>query len=128
MDVEEFGAAWIRFENGCALVFKIAWAAHIPSMGSSFFLGTKGGLQLHPLEIYRDEHGYMVNITPQGVSDLGWQERIDVEVAAFVEAVRRRRRSPIPPEEVIWTNVIMDGIYRSAAQGGREVPVGLPED
>ena len=33
MDVEEFGAAWVRFENGAAMVFKISWAMHQDSLG-----------------------------------------------------------------------------------------------
>ena len=63
----------------------------------------------------------------------GWRvrlpdERLDrfkEETLAFTTAVREGTPVPIPAEEVIWTNVIMDGIYRSAAEG-REVPVGLP--
>jgi predicted dehydrogenase len=123
LDVEEFGSAFIRFSNGAALVFKISWAVHLESLGKSFFLGPTGGLQLDPLEIYRDEFGTMVNITPK-LPD----ERIDrfkEEMQAFTDAIRENRPAPIPAEEVVWTNVIMDGIYRSAAEG-REVAVGLP--
>lgn len=124
LDVEEFGSAFIRFSNGAALVFKISWAVHLDSLGKSFFLGPKGGLQLDPLEIYRDEFGVLVNVTPK-LSD----ERIDrfkEETKAFTDAIRENGPAPIPAEEVVWTNVIMDGIYRSAAEG-REVAVGLPE-
>ena len=46
-------------------------------------------------------------------------------VRSFTSAVRDGKPAPIPAEEVIWTNVIMDGIYRSAA-AGCEVEVGLP--
>jgi predicted dehydrogenase len=121
-NVEEFGAAWVRFENGSVLLFKTSWAVHVDSLGKSFFLGDKGGLQLDPLEIYRDEFGSLVNITPK-LSE----ERVDrfkVETQEFVDAIRDGKPAPIPAEEVVWTNVIMDGIYRSAAEG-REVAVGL---
>lgn len=122
--MEDFGAAFIRFDNGAVLLFKISWAAHIDSLGRSFFLGTKAGLALGPLEIFRDEFGTMVNITPKEVRDD--VDRFREETADFIRAVREGRPSPIPPEEVIWTNVIMDGIYRSA-KAGREVKVGLPQ-
>jgi predicted dehydrogenase len=124
LNVEEFGAAWVRFDTGLVLLFKISWAVHIDSLGRSYFLGDKGGLQLDPLEVYRDEWGTLVNITPK-LSE----ERVDrfkEETSDFVNAIREGRPAPIPAEEVIWTNVIMDGIYRSAAEG-REVPVGLPK-
>jgi predicted dehydrogenase len=122
-NVEEFGAAWIRFENGSVLLFKTSWAVHTDSLGKSFFLGDKGGLQLDPLEIYRDEHGTLVNVTPK----LG-EERVDrfkEETSEFVTAIREGKPAPIPAEQVVWSNVIMDGIYRSAREGC-EVKVGLP--
>jgi len=121
--VEEFGAAWIRFENGAVLLFKTSWAAHIDSLGRSYFLGDKGGLALGPLEVFRDEFGSMVNITPKVSDDR--QDRFKEETQSFVNSVREGKPVFIPAEEVIWTNVIMDGIYRSAAEG-REVAVGLP--
>ena len=39
MDVEEFGAAWVRLENGGVMVFKISWAVHQDSLCGTFFLG-----------------------------------------------------------------------------------------
>ena len=124
LDVEEFGSAFVRFSSGAAMVFKISWAVHLDSLGKSYFLGPKGGLQLDPLEIYRDEFGTMVNITPKLPDDR--VDRFKEEMQAFTDAIREDRPAPIPAEEVVWTNVIMDGIYRSAAEG-REVPVGLPD-
>lgn len=123
MEVDEFGAAWIRFDNGAVLVFKISWAVHAESLGQTYFLGTQGGLQLHPLTIYRDEFGSMVNVTPVHVRPE--PDRFKEETAAFVNAVRYGGPNPIPIQEVIWTQVIMDGIYRSA-KAGKEVTVGLP--
>src|SRR5438128_1667658 len=111
-----------RFSRAPAMVFKISWAVHLDSLGKSYFLGPKGGLQLDPLEIYRDEFGTMVNITPKLPDDR--VDRFKEEMQAFTDAIREDRPAPIPAEEVVWTNVIMDGIYRSAAEG-REVPVGL---
>src|SRR5262249_7501485 len=101
-----------------------SWAVHLDSLGKSFFLGSKGGLQLDPLEIYRDEYGALVNETPK----LGDEkvDRFKEEMQAFTDAIRENRPAPIPAEEVVWTNVIMDGIYRSAAAGA-EVAVALPE-
>src|SRR5438270_115232 len=123
LDVEEFGSAFVRFSNGSAMVFKISWAVHLESLGKSYFLGPKGGMQIDPLEIYRDEFGTMVNITPKLPDDR--VDRFKEEMQAFTDAIREDRPAPIPAEEVVWTNVIMDGIYRSAAEG-REVAVALP--
>ena len=118
------GSAFVRFSNGSAMVFKISWAVHLESLGKSYFLGPKGGMQLDPLEIYRDEFGTMVNITPKLPDEK--IDRFKEEMQAFTSAIRENQPAPIPADEVIWTNVIMDGIYRSAEEG-REVSVGLPD-
>jgi len=119
-NVEEFGAAWIRFEGGLCLCFKISWAIHGESMGRTFFLGEKGGIAMSPLEVYTDMFGSMVNILPQHLPEDG--DRFVHETRGFLEAARDGKPSPIPPEQVIIGNAIMDGIYRSAAEG-REVEV-----
>jgi predicted dehydrogenase len=119
MEVEEFGAAWIRFKSGAVLVFKISWAVHLSDMGKSFVLGSKAGLRMSPLEVFRDEWGQLSNTTfesmPRGD---GFLEK----VRKFVEAIRTHGPAPIPAEELYLTNVIMDGIYQSAREG-KEVPV-----
>jgi len=119
-NVEEFGAAWIRFEDGMCMTFKTSWAIHGNSMGRTFFLGEKGGLALGPLEVYNDQFGMMVNVIPHDLP--AESDRFVLETRAFLEAVRDGTPSPIPPEQVVVTNVIMDALYRSAALG-REVAV-----
>jgi hypothetical protein len=47
-------------------------------------------------------------------------------MAAFGKAVRAGGPSPIPPEGVMLTNVIMDGMFRSHASG-KEVAVRVPD-
>ena len=47
-EVEDFGVAMIRFENEVVLQFKISWAMHMDSLGSTMFLGTDGGLKVNP--------------------------------------------------------------------------------
>ena len=115
IDVEEFGAAWIRFEDGMCLVFKTSWAIHGNGLGRPFFLGEKAGLALSPLEVYTDMFGSMVDITPKELEEP--EDRFVVQIRSFLEAVRDGTPSPIPPEQVIQTNIIMDGIYRSVEAG-----------
>ena len=77
MDVEEFGAAWVRFENGGVMVFKISWAVHQDSLGGNFHLGTKAGFSLSGPVIYADAY--------------------DGELKKFVEA-EGLTAEPNPPE------------------------------
>lgn len=122
-EVEDFVAAFIRFEGGLTVVLKESWAMHANSLGSPFILGTKGGLKLSPLELFRDEFGRMTTTTfvlPQ--VDI-YRERI----RNFVEAVKRGGPSPIDPREIVMEMFIIDAIYESAAKG-REIEVKLPSE
>ncbi|MBD3182613.1 gfo/Idh/MocA family oxidoreductase [Candidatus Poribacteria bacterium] len=143
MDVEEFGAAWIRFEDGSIMVFKISWAVHANTLGPNYFLGKKAGLSLDRLEVYADscpdgleelvkaeggklniqETNNMLNIKIEGLKPVDvWP----TQIKAFADAVRNDGPSPIDPEGVLITNVIMDGIGRSVKKG-KEVSVKFPE-
>jgi predicted dehydrogenase len=116
VEVEEFASAYVRFDNGATLVFKTAWASNLDSMGRTFFLGTQGGMALDPLEIYVNQQiaGLNMTATPKGLKPVDdWAEKM----RAFVEAVRAGGPSPIDPRGVYLTNVIMDGIARSAELG-----------
>lgn len=143
MDVEEFGSAWVRFEDGSIMIFKISWAVHANSLGPNYFLGKKAGLSFSGPEVYADEvpkdleklaeaegceldvqeAGNMVNIRITGLKPVDvWQAQVE----AFRDAVCEGKPSPIDPENVLITNVIMDGIARSVEKG-KEVSVKVPE-
>ena len=143
MDVEEFAAAWVRLENGGVMVFKISWAVHQDSLGGTFFLGKQAGLSLGGPTVYAD--GFTEEIKklaesegvtaeadpPEGMTTIRFSGFPDVNVweaqmTAFREAVRTDAPSLLPPEGVLLTNVIMDGIFRSH-ELGEEVAVKVPE-
>jgi predicted dehydrogenase len=123
-EVEEFAVAFVRFEDGSVMVVKSSWAAHADTLGRTFFLGTKGGLALGPLELFENHRVGELNFTSQvkGVRTDDWAESWTLKMQRFAEAVRDGLPSPIDPHGVYLINVVMDGILRSAAEG-REVQV-----
>jgi len=123
-EVEDFVAAFIRFENGLVLVLKDSWAMHANTLGTTFFLGTKGGLKLWPLEVYRDEWGYMVDIKLHELPKVNSFLR---KIEEFSRAVRDGLPSPIDPREIVIEQYIIDAIYESAKKH-KEVEVKLPQD
>ncbi len=122
VELEDFGTAMVRFENGLVLHFVNFWAAHADTLGPSVILGTKGGLQFGPLTLFRDEFGVMTNVTPQS---LPGPEGFLGEIRAFVHAIEHDEPSPVDPWGVLLVNVIIDGIYRSSKEG-REVEAIIP--
>ena len=67
LTVEDFGAAWVRFDTGAVVTFKAAWISHLSGGGSPFLLGTDAGLKLHPLTLYRWEFGMLTDTEPMNV-------------------------------------------------------------
>ena len=143
MDVEEFGVAWVRFEDGGVMVFKISWAIHQDSLGPSFCLGKEAGISLGGPTVYADAYtdelkklakseGLTAEANPpEGMTTIQFSGFPEVnvweaQITAFREAVKADAPSPIPPEGVLLTNVIMDGIFRSH-EAGKEVAVRVPE-
>ena len=114
------------------MVFKTCWCMNMDSLGGTIFLGTKAGLRIgvgevrgpqEGVTIYRDEFGEPTDLRiPIGRS-------VDVfkaEDTAFVESIREGKPSPIDPDGMLLTNVIIQGVVDSQAAGGREVEVTVP--
>ena len=124
LEVEDFGVASVRFEDGSMMIFKTSWIMHMDSLGGTFFLGTKAGLKLHPLTVYRNEWG-MLSDTVLQVPNVEDIELFKAENLAFADAVRENKPSPIPADQMLLTNVIIQGLIDSAA-AGNEVAVSVP--
>ena len=139
-EVEDFGVAMVRFENDIVLQFKISWAMHMDTLGATMFLGTDAGLKVTPagtgpwsgvwdgsigsMTLYHDDFGGQTH-TP--VPLIGHSLNLfDEKVRDFAEAVRDGRPAPIPGEQILIQQAVIDGVLRSA-EHRREVSVELPE-
>jgi predicted dehydrogenase len=131
-EVEDFACGWVLFDNGARLVFKTCWCMNMDSLGGTIFLGTKAGLRIGVGEVrgpqegvtlYRDEFGEPITINvPIG----GGVDVFKAEEAAFADAIREGKPSPIDPDGMLLTNVIFQGVIDSSNAGGREVEVKVP--
>ncbi|MGC9175232.1 MAG: Gfo/Idh/MocA family protein, partial [Thermoprotei archaeon] len=125
-EVEDFSAAFIRFENDLTMVYKQAWAMHAESLGNPILLGTKGGITMNPLTLYTDMNGYMVNITPvhlpQRQGPWFYQKVLD-----FLTAIRDGTKPSIDTKGIVKMHYIIDAIFESSRTKS-EVKVRLPED
>ena len=135
-DVEDFAAAFIRFEGGLVIDFRIAWAMHMDTPGDTILLGKKGGIRVPSTEcwnygpggrmtVYHDLEGRQVEtLLPD--ADFSHSELFDKKINSFVKAIREGTAAPAPTSEIIINQAILDGIVRSA-QLGREVDIVIPE-
>lgn len=139
-DVEDFGVAMVRLEGGIVLNFKIAWAMHMDTLGPTLFLGTDAGLRLTPgssgpwggiwdggigsISLFQDTLGkHTETVVPVEQHNV---DRFYEKVRDFVCAIKEGRGAPIPGEQIIRNQAIIDGILHSSATG-REVEIVIPE-
>ena len=133
--VDDFASAYIRLEGGIILDFRIAWYMHLDTPGDTIIMGTKGSLRVpstdcwngsfdKPMTLYHDVAGKAVNTTIPllpATTDL-W----DKKIRSFLDAAMNGGKAPVPTDEIIYNQAIIDGIFRSS-ELGREVTIDIPE-
>lgn len=110
--VEDMGVGFVRFQDGSTMVLESSWAAHIEDTWKVTLVGSEGGATTKPLQILKEKHQTLLDVTPQRLPD---NDTYADEIGAFVETIRRGGKSPVPGEEALMATRILDGIYRSSA-------------
>ncbi len=137
-DVDDFAAAFIRFDTGLVIDFRIAWAMHIDSPGDTIMLGKKGGIRIPAtdcwnygpggdLTIYHDVAGKQVEtVIPADMDFANKKDLFYNKIRSFLDAIKTGGKAPVPTSQIIKNQAILDAIQRSA-ELGREVEVKIPE-
>ena len=136
--VDDFAAAFVRLEGDIILDFRISWAMNLDSPGDTIIMGTKGSLRIpatdcwngtfhKPMTLYHETAGNQVETTiplltaAPGAPSL-WQRKI----RSFLDACKNGTASPVPIDQIIYNQAIIDGIAKSSDLG-REVKIEIPE-
>jgi predicted dehydrogenase len=120
-DVEDFAAAFVRFENGATLVLEVSWLLHHDTDGEDmqmWLYGTQGGCHWPKCEVYQSN--YATNQHYNRVLKLTRDpmEAHAQECVEFAQAIVDGAPSPVPAEQSLQVMTILDGIYRSQKAGG----------
>lgn len=124
MDVEEFAAGFVRFVDGQTLILEVSWLLHHDTHGHDgdmqiWLYGENGGAHWpsNTLLSSNNKNQQFLN------ASLLRQDAVAPhaeECRAFAEAIMTGLPSPVPAEQSLQVQRILDGLYRSAAEG-REV-------
>lgn len=137
-NVDDFAAAFIRLEGGIVVDFRIAWAMHIDTPGDTIILGTEGALRIPstecwngsvggPMKIYRDVAGQPVEFAiPLIEQSDSFGGLFDRKLRSFADAIRSGGPAPVPSQEILYNQAIIDGIVKSASLG-REIDIIIPD-
>ena len=110
------------------------------ALGAAFFLGPDAGLKVTPfgkgpfsgvwdgrvgtITMYHDIQGHH---TESPIPTIEHNVNLFYEkIRDFVEAIRDGKPAPIPGEQILRNQAIIDGVIRSA-ELGREVSIDIPE-
>ena len=119
-DVEDFAAAFVRFENGASLVLEVSWFLHhdTPTEDMQLWLyGTDAGMHWPSCQVLSTnyERRQFNNSTLQMVADEA--EPHAAECMAFARAVVDGGPSPVPAEQSLQVMSILDALYQSQETG-----------
>ena len=119
---EELAAGFIRLENDVCISLAASWALNATGNANNVSVfGTRGGVQMWPFTLVREEHNMMLNSTPQVLGNKGRGGHAE-EIHQLALAITQGGKAPVPPEESLVIQRILDGIYASA-EAGEEVKV-----
>ncbi len=120
LDVEEFAAAFVRFENGATLILEVSWLLHHNTTGEDmrmWLYGDKGGALWPDNDILTTDNKIRQQFNTKLQLNPSSGEAHAAECIAFADCVAHNKPVPVPPEDSIPVIGILDALYRSAAAG-----------
>lgn len=121
-EVEDNAFALVRFKNDFTMLLEASWASFInEDVFGLTLLGTDGGVQLDPLEIYKEINGIRMVIKPQ--DKIAPEVDIyEMRIRKFIQSVKEGRPLFSPAIEGLRVQAILEAIHKSALEG-KEIPV-----
>lgn len=120
-DVEDFAAAFIRFEDGAVLTLETSWLTFQPEreLIRVQCLGDRGGMAWPDGVLIGETNRVPWELRP---GEPGKGQPHQEEILQFALAVRDGLPSPVPVEESLAVIQILEAVYRSSKEG-KEVQV-----
>lgn len=126
IDVEEFAVGCIGLENGLTVSFRVSWAIDLPDRSEVRYVGSKGGISLPRMQLYKNVAGCQSVIEPKVFDNSlnavqGWGHWECY--AAIARALDGIEKYPVTKAQILNTAAILEAVYLSAKEN-REVRAG----
>ena len=121
-DVEDMASGYVQFANGATLLLEACWAGNCEPSSYMQLFGTKAGAleDARGLQLFGEEAGSLLDIKPQVDENINIYE---AEIAHFVDCIREGKEPLTTPQEIINVAKIIEAVYKSAEQNGRQVKI-----
>jgi predicted dehydrogenase len=114
-EVEDTAFAMLRFSQDLVLTIEVGWSLLLEKDFTYFnIFGNKGAALLNPIQIHREMHGHLVNVTPSLQEKDFHRASFQLLVDLFVDAIVKGIDCPIKCEDGLLINQIIDAFYQSA--------------
>lgn len=113
-NVEDASHGLITFENGAGLMYQACWTYNGDDADRTLQLhGDKGGAQINPVKIYKEECGYVSEVIPPilPVDCFVKQAEHFARAVQGIEPLRSPGQDGVAVQRMLW------GLYRSAETG-----------
>jgi predicted dehydrogenase len=114
--VEDSSFALIRLEKKGVLTIEVGFSM-LQEHDLTYFniFGHKGAALLNPVQIHREMHGHLVNVTPaQAAGPKDYQKAADqLLLDMFVDSVNKRTKLPITGNDGLLISRITEAFYKS---------------
>ena len=118
-DVDDLGWAFVRFANGAALQFQVAWASHLAEQFFTEIYGTEGAASVgnrDSVELYTTLNGQSAKVQLEIPNDpLGSYPRLVENLIRHLDGDPTAEL--VTPAQALTSALIIDGIMRSAVEG-----------
>ncbi|MEO0108121.1 MAG: Gfo/Idh/MocA family oxidoreductase [candidate division WOR-3 bacterium] len=114
--VEDSAFALVRFDRDLILTIEVGWSL-LREEDMTFFnvFGSKGAALLNPIQINKEMHGHLVNVTPALTSRDPLRSSAQRQLEAFLRAILYQEDPPVKAEDGIRVNELIDTFYQSVA-------------
>ena len=114
-EVEDTAFAMLRFPKDLVLTIEVGWSLLLEKDFTYFnIFGNKGAALLNPIQIHREMHGHLVNVTPSLPEKDFQRASYQLLVDLFVDAILKEIDCPIKSKDALLINQIIDAFYQSA--------------
>jgi len=125
IDVEDFAAAFVRFDNAATLILEVSWMLHHDTHDAAtdsqiWLYGTKGGAHHPSCKIIEANNETQQHYDRSLKRISGKMSPYAAECVAFAQAIVDGAPSPVPPEQSLSVQIILDALYRSQ-EAGKEI-------
>lgn len=113
-EVEDTAFAMVRFEPDLLLTVEVGWSLLMEhDFNYLNLMGNSGAALLNPIQVHKEMHGHLVNVTPQipakGIQRASHRMLIDL----WVDSMQKGRPAAVTAEQALAISRLTDAFYRS---------------